>query len=127
MAITRNSDKFTQGYVEAMFFTDTGYQENGDLENADISELSPELVTQIEKDCTEFNLKADAWLHKAYLHDKMDYTMEQAGHDFWLTRNHHGAGFWDRGLGVAGEKLTEIAHSFGEVCIYRGDDGQIHA
>lgn len=45
--------------------------------------------------------------------DGMD--AEQAGHDLWLTRNHHGAGFWDRGLGVKGEKLTALAHKFGEV------------
>jgi len=37
----------------------------------------------------------------------------QAGHDFWLTREHHGAGFWDRGLGVAGARLTDAAHTFG--------------
>jgi hypothetical protein len=31
--------------------------------------------------------------------------MEQAGIDFWLTRNRHGAGYWDRGLGITGDKL----------------------
>ena len=48
------------------------------------------------------------------------------GVDFWLTRNRHGSGFWDRGLGEAGDKLTELAHSFGEVYTYIGDDGKIH-
>lgn len=52
---------------------------------------------------------------------------EQVGHDFWLTRNHHGAGFWDRNLGEWGEKLTKAAHSFGEVDLYVGDDGRVHA
>lgn len=40
--------------------------------------------------------------------------MAQAGHDFYLTRNRHGAGFWDRGLGDVGRRLTEAAHSYGE-------------
>lgn len=42
----------------------------------------------------------------------------QAGHDFWLTRNRHGAGYWDRGLGNLGKRLTESAHGYGEVCVY---------
>jgi len=49
---------------------------------------------------------------------------EQIGHDFILTRNHHGAGFWDRGLGERGERLTEAAHAYGSIGIYvtGGDD-----
>lgn len=36
------------------------------------------------------------------------------GHDYYLTREHHGAGFWDRGLsGDLGRYLTDIAHSAG--------------
>lgn len=52
---------------------------------------------------------------------------EQLGHDLWLTRNYHGAGFWDRGLGEIGDKLTELAHSYGDVTLYIGDDGKIYA
>ncbi len=39
---------------------------------------------------------------------------EQSGHDFALTRNHHGAGFWDRGYGEIGTRLTAAAHVYGE-------------
>lgn len=35
------------------------------------------------------------------------------GHDFYLTREGHGAGFWDRGLGELGEYLTKIAKAYG--------------
>ena len=52
---------------------------------------------------------------------------EQLGHDLWLTRNRHGAGFWDRGLGEIGDKLTELAHSYGDVTLYIYDDGKIYA
>jgi hypothetical protein len=41
-------------------------------------------------------------------------TPAQVGHDFYLTRNHHGAGFWDRGLGEMGETLTNLSHPYGE-------------
>lgn len=36
-----------------------------------------------------------------------------AGHDLWLTRSGHGTGFWDRGLGELGDRLTEAAKSYG--------------
>jgi hypothetical protein len=52
---------------------------------------------------------------------------EQAGHDFWLTRNRHGAGFWDRGHGLAGERLTAAAHLYGECELYLGDDNLVYA
>jgi len=40
-----------------------------------------------------------------------EWTDEQIGHDLWLTRGGHGAGFWDRGL-PNGDKLTEICKLF---------------
>jgi len=42
----------------------------------------------------------------------------QIGHDFWLTRNGHGAGFWDRGLGDVGDQLSDIACEFPERNVY---------
>lgn len=41
----------------------------------------------------------------------------QHGHDFALTRNGHGAGFWDRGYGPVGDRLTDAAESYGEADI----------
>jgi|SRR5215467_2931625 len=58
------------------------------------------------------------------------WSAEQLGHDFWLTRNRHGAGYWDRysnGLGeTIGRKLTELAHAYGESDVYVGDDGSLY-
>lgn len=51
---------------------------------------------------------------------------EQIGHDLWLTRNHHGAGFWDRGLGEIGDLLTTEAHRLAECYLYEGDDGCLY-
>ncbi len=43
-----------------------------------------------------------------------DEAESYAGHDFWLTRSGHGAGFWDRGLtGGLGERLTEASKAYG--------------
>lgn len=37
-----------------------------------------------------------------------------AGHDFFLTREGHGAGFWDRGLGELGDRLSKACKGWGE-------------
>lgn len=53
-------------------------------------------------------------------------TADQIGHDIILTANRHGAGFWDRGLGELGDKLTEICHGLGSYELYVGDDGKLY-
>lgn len=53
-------------------------------------------------------------------------TAAQMGHDFFLTRCGHGVGFWDRGLGELGDRLTEISGEFGDSSLYVGDDGKIY-
>jgi hypothetical protein len=50
---------------------------------------------------------------------------ERGGHDFWLTRNRHGAGFWD-GDWERGAELTKAAHTFGGIDLFVGDDGRVH-
>jgi hypothetical protein len=50
---------------------------------------------------------------------------ELAGHDLWLTSARHGTGFWDRGYGAAGDRLTKVAHTF-PMDVYIGDDRQLH-
>lgn len=52
--------------------------------------------------------------------------LHPAGHDFWLTRNGHGAGFWD-GDWAQGDALTAVCKRFGEVNLYLGDGGWIGA
>lgn len=51
---------------------------------------------------------------------------EMFGHDFWLTRNGHGAGFWDRGLGDLGLQLSDMARAYGSSDLYVGDDGRVY-
>lgn len=52
------------------------------------------------------------------------------GHDFALTRNGHGVGFWDReheGLPrELGEALSKVCESFGEFNLYLMDDGKAY-
>lgn len=50
----------------------------------------------------------------------------RAGVDFWLTRNGHGAGFWDGGWPEHSDELTKLSKPYGSVDLYIGDDGLIH-
>lgn len=51
---------------------------------------------------------------------------ESFGHDFILTANSHGAGFWDRGYGQDGDILTDIAKPYGDISLYVGDNGTLY-
>ncbi len=52
---------------------------------------------------------------------------EQLEHDFILTVNGHGSGFWDGGWN-SGDELTAICREhFREIEVYKGDDGMIYA
>ena len=57
--------------------------------------------------------------------EELDVDDSRHAHDFWLTRNGHGAGFWDRGY-LNGEKLTEMAKTFGPSDLYLGDGDQLY-
>lgn len=98
-------------------------------ENYSIDDIAPVCMGVLEGDCADFVKGNKALLnryYKAYKPGSGYNVQECAGHDFWLTRNGHGAGFWDRGLGVIGEKLSDSARVYGSVDLYVGDDGKIY-
>jgi len=59
------------------------------------------------------------------------WSPEQLGHDFWLTRNGHGAGYWDRYSGAdlredLGNVLSALCKPYGTSDVYVGDDGKLY-
>lgn len=68
--------------------------------------LPADVLAELTSDVKGFVRLAWAYLSA----DKIDAS--QAGHDFHLTRNHHGTGFWDRGT-EHGSELSDLAQSFG--------------
>lgn len=83
----------------------------------DIDDIEQDTLDEMRGDCESFYTSNRA--------DLAGMDPGQAGHDFWLTRNHHGAGFWDRGLGEVGERLTKMAHPYGEYYLMAQADGKI--
>lgn len=84
------------------------------------SDLSDGCRKQMEADCNAF---LELCEEGNVFHDQ--WSSEQLGHDFWLSRNGHGAGFWDRGL-ENGDALHKLAKTFGSFDLYVGDDGKIY-
>lgn len=119
---------FIDGYIECALWSTGGEFEGEHLENFDDFDLNPDARPILEKHCIEFmgdNIIDLLGFVKRYK-PKTDHTpWACAGHDFWLTRHRHGAGFWDRGLGALGERLTEVAHACGEVNLFIDESGEV--
>lgn len=119
-------DDFTQGYIEAMFFTDANSDSN-DLADATFAELAPLSLNMSIEECRDFQAKHRDDIDEAIDNGRINaYDEKAAGRDFWYTRNGHGVGFWDRDLGDVGETLTEAARQCGAIDLMRGDDDMIH-
>lgn len=80
--------------------------------------MSNELQAFVET-CEEHALDALEWY-------KENFDASQFAHDFWLTRNRHGAGYWDRDYTEPGRThlraLTKLAHAEGEQYLYLDPD-----
>lgn len=112
-------DKYTRAYLETALWSSTDVDGEPLDSNFSIDDFSVEAIEKAKKDTTDFFEKAGALLD--------DYDYETVMHDFWLTRNRHGAGFWDGDYKESdGEKLTELSHSFGELNVVTGDDNKLY-
>jgi len=107
---------FYHSYCACALWASTG----DDGEPLTDEELAEETEDKMKQDCQKF------WNEN---YRDIEHDPNQAGYDFWLTRNHHGSGFGDSDAwSVAGaERLTAASHSFGECNLYAGDDGKIYA
>lgn len=110
---TAQHEIFERAYIAAALWS-------SDMDHKDTDDLTRAARKRIKEDCRQFLQNNAELLSLASMtYDGGIYSIEQAGHDFWLTRNGHGAGFWDRGLRKdIGEKLTIAAESMGECHLY---------
>jgi hypothetical protein len=103
ITLTSNEQEFLTAYLEAIYFTDTSDDEQPAVD----AELDSEFLRESTIDCLSMYSRLACYLS--------DNNVAQAGHDFWLTRNGHGTGYWDRPE-VYGEHyasmFTECAESF---------------
>lgn len=126
-------DDFTQGFIEALFFTECEPGTNAETHDPETQsslhgecgflDLAPEALDKIKRECEAFQR-----LYKAYLEDAYatGYEPIQAGRDFWFSNQGHGVGYWDRDLGELGEQLHDFAKRVREPYVYLGDDGKVY-
>jgi hypothetical protein len=126
--------EFTAAYMETALWSsndESDPETGGDPmdDNYGPEDFAPEAVEKMRADCKAF------WeAHGHLIHEEtcLKYGPDfgpigHAGHDFWLTRNGHGAGFWDGDWHESVEdKLTKAAKAFGECNLLVGDDGLIY-
>lgn len=96
-------EEFLAAYLECAAWADAP-------EGCGISEFSEEAKKAAREECEDF-------LAYEGVEAMIGGNYSQAGHDFWLTRNGHGAGFWDRDEALYGpgngQKLTAISKTYG--------------
>ena len=130
MTTTQQRDAFTLAYVEAALWSsnDESDPQGGEPLDANygIDDIDPKTLATMIDDCRRFQMENAADLA---LYDHPEWCAAGlGGHDFWLTRNGHGAGFWDRDClpEDAGERLTAAAEKCGEVNL-SVDNGVIYS
>ena len=121
---------FFTAYVEAALWSsmDESDENTGGSPldaNYDASDIADETLATMRADCDTFQADNADLLARYY--DELPRTewspQAQAGHDFWLSRNGHGAGFFDR----EADALQAKAEAWGDFDLYVGDDGKIWA
>jgi hypothetical protein len=127
---------FVKSYLHTALWASSDYlpgtEEDIELDNYD-GEMSLSALKQAVKDCKAFielvTQNFDAEKAEEILYREAQDLEYLAPHDFWLTRNGHGAGFWDGDWKTEDpeNKLTALSKQMGSCDLYIGDDGKIYA
>lgn len=116
---------FTKQFFETALWSSTGDDDQPLDKKYKVTDFDPTCRKRLTEECAKFwdQVRDDV---------KLRWDDRTAGHDFWLTRCEHGAGFWDGDYEYKngeddGDYLTELSKAFGNVDLYVGDDGKVYA
>lgn len=107
--LTDKESAFLEQYLATAFWA-------SDMEP---QELDEDCHREAIIDCLAFLSRTDCYLN--------DDNRQQSAHDFYLSRNGHGSGFWERpkvysySIGNYADKFQAIAESFGPTDYYTTD------
>ncbi len=107
-------DEFTKAYLSTALWStnDESTPAGGEPLDANywFEDISWDTLKLMARECRKFQQQNQVDIGNRHT---------QAGHDFWLTRNHHGCGFWEipDWPEEAGKRLTEAADKFGECAL----------
>jgi len=135
---TTDLDRFIAAYIECALWSSIEGENDVPMDrNYGPDDIAPSSLESVRLDCAQFAQEQAAILDYCESAGEHGDTYAAAGRDFWLTRNGHGAGFWDGDWNIglppletcdqkAGDVLTDAAHKFGECDLYVGDDGKVY-
>jgi hypothetical protein len=110
------ADDFLRGYLTA-----AEWLLDEEIDRDAVIGWAPHAVADAAEDCKAFQ--------EANAADLAEYAritgraMESAGIDFWLSRNGHGAGYFDRGNGAVFDRLQDAARVWSSRDVWLGEDG----
>jgi hypothetical protein len=135
-----------RGYIDAALWTEEerlkdemGYDDEDD-DDEEMSEIDMIIKSYNKKDFSDFekeDINIDSLLKTYDEIKKFTRLLNQStlnevepfelGMDFWLTRNHHGSGFWDKSYSEeAEEDLMSAVKNFKEKNLIIGDDMMLY-
>jgi len=104
-------DAFLEAYIEAALWSEVDHDTEKPLDDDYcIHDLEPATLEKMRADCDKF-IELAGWMIP-------EGDAAKAGHDFWLTRQGHGCGFWDGDWPEYGEELTDACKKFRTICLY---------
>jgi hypothetical protein len=112
--------------INRAYFACALWAEEPDDELWVIELIAPETAQRMRADVDTFIAAAGAgWLDLAL--DAAGKDESDIGHDLWLTRRGHGAGFWDGDWPEPfATHLTDTAKALGNCELYGGEDGRLY-
>jgi len=115
------TQRMLKQYIATALWAETG-DDNQPLDDKfDFDSVSEQMREKCICEIEWFTEKASTHINEILYHaENSDECMDKIMHDLWLTRNHHGAGFWD-GDYEHGDELTDIAQLLGEAYIFTPD------
>jgi hypothetical protein len=118
-------EEFVSSYLEAALWSSTDEDGKPLDDDYGTDDLAESTLAEMRDDCNRFWRLAGRLIDapSSYVRRNQYTARDMAGHDFWLTRNGHGAGFWDGDWSDWAEPLlTALAGSFGEYNLMTTDD-----
>ncbi len=118
-------------YLETALWSTTGLTENLECASLDDVLTPEELVAHFQKWTAQSLKELAEFLDAAYDQGLLtdDDDTEYAAHNFWLSREGHGAGFFDGDYDNRGDRLHKLAKASGtgelDVSVRLDADGQV--
>lgn len=116
--------EFFRAYLEAALWSST-ISDSDDIRDSDpfdrhfsIADFPPAALLRLQVVALAFFQRAAVWIDAEPEPRCSGSRWSKAGHDFWLTQNGHGAGFWDGDWPVYGDRLTKLSKTAGELSLY---------